>query len=400
MLVQVAIMTLVLMAMATFVVDNGILWVARHQAQNAADGGALAGAVARAFDDSASPPVAGGPADTAARTVAGMTEIWNAAGTFLVGFDCPPGITGGGCVQVDVFRNGANGSATLPLVFGNLFPSLSHGVQATASAQAIAANAANCVKPWVVADKWDEVPGPWTQSSAFNPPTDTYIAPYGTSGTGFARMDDEGNLIDYGKQLALKFGNPAPPNQSLVLSSGWATAVDLPNADNGNDYTNNITGCTSVTVTIALQNAQCLAPDPANGCIDVLSGGRNGAVNGNHGLPDLMALDSSAHWDTTLNRVVSTQSPSRRIVPIALFDPALYVASGANGTNGVVKVVNLMGFFVEGACKDAFTKEPYLDCSNNENDIVGRMVPFNGEFVPTGATNGPNSFGVVIRLVR
>ena len=50
-LVQVAIAILVLTAMATFVVDHGVLWVSRGQAQNAADAGALSGAIARAYDD-------------------------------------------------------------------------------------------------------------------------------------------------------------------------------------------------------------------------------------------------------------------------------------------------------------------------------------------------------------
>ena len=46
----------VLMAFNVFVLDYGMLWVARGQAQNAADAGALAGAVARGFDDFADPP--------------------------------------------------------------------------------------------------------------------------------------------------------------------------------------------------------------------------------------------------------------------------------------------------------------------------------------------------------
>ena len=39
-----------------FVVDHGVMWIARAQAQNSADAGALAGAVTRGFDDFANPP--------------------------------------------------------------------------------------------------------------------------------------------------------------------------------------------------------------------------------------------------------------------------------------------------------------------------------------------------------
>ena len=43
--VQVGLAVLVLMAFNVFVIDYGIMWVGRHQAQNAADAGALAGAI-------------------------------------------------------------------------------------------------------------------------------------------------------------------------------------------------------------------------------------------------------------------------------------------------------------------------------------------------------------------
>ncbi|HEX7779786.1 MAG TPA: Tad domain-containing protein, partial [Vicinamibacterales bacterium] len=51
MLIHVAIGVLVLAAFTTFVADYGLLWVSRRQAQNSADAGALAGAIAFAFDD-------------------------------------------------------------------------------------------------------------------------------------------------------------------------------------------------------------------------------------------------------------------------------------------------------------------------------------------------------------
>ena len=50
--------------MATFVVDHGILWVSRGQAQNAADAGALSGAIARAYDELTNPPASNGKAFT------------------------------------------------------------------------------------------------------------------------------------------------------------------------------------------------------------------------------------------------------------------------------------------------------------------------------------------------
>ena len=46
-LVQVALALLALVAFTMFVVDYGVFWVGRRQAQNAADASALAGALAK-----------------------------------------------------------------------------------------------------------------------------------------------------------------------------------------------------------------------------------------------------------------------------------------------------------------------------------------------------------------
>ena len=51
MLIQVGISIAMLMGFTVFVVDYGVVWVARTQAQSAADAGALSGAVSRALDE-------------------------------------------------------------------------------------------------------------------------------------------------------------------------------------------------------------------------------------------------------------------------------------------------------------------------------------------------------------
>jgi hypothetical protein len=303
-------------------------------------------------------------------------------------------------VQVDVFRNGTNGSATLPVFFGPLLGITSQGIQATATAQAAPANATNCLKPWSVADKWLESNPPWTQQSTYDPGAgDVYTPPYGTQGTGFSRTDAQGNPADLGMQLTLKLAHPG--NGANTLSSGWAMALDLPNAGGGGkEYENNISGCTTATVGIATQAEQCATVNLTAGCISVLTGGKTGPTK--QGVDNLVALDSGASWSTALNRPVGgggLQSP--RIVPVAIFDTATYLSHGYNGTNVIIKVVNILGFFVEGLCKDNFYKEPYLDCSNNNNDVVGRLMSFPGTYVAgAGVINGPSAFGQVIRLVR
>jgi hypothetical protein len=95
---------------------------------------------------------------------------------------------------------------------------------------------------------------------------------------------------------------------------------------------------------------------------------------------------------------------------LALFDGALYASRGYKGTNGVVKVVNILGFFVEGTCGGGeqidpptpFYKENYLACSDSgpANDLVGRLVTIPGEIVGGAGNAGPSSFTQVIQLIR
>src|SRR5689334_8056852 len=56
-LIHVAMLLFVFMGFSMFVTDLGALWLARGQAQNAADAGALAGAVARSFDELGPPDI-------------------------------------------------------------------------------------------------------------------------------------------------------------------------------------------------------------------------------------------------------------------------------------------------------------------------------------------------------
>src|SRR5689334_25098318 len=80
-LIVVAIMILVLTGMCSFVLDYGLVWSARRQAQNAADAGALAAVQALAKDDSSWSPY---PAplnamtDASANTVAQANKVLGA----------------------------------------------------------------------------------------------------------------------------------------------------------------------------------------------------------------------------------------------------------------------------------------------------------------------------------
>src|SRR5262245_58602855 len=79
--VQVGISLFVLMAFNVFVLDYGMMWIGRRQAQNAADAGALAGAMARGYDDFGNPPSSSGLAALSAQQVARRNIVWQQAPT-------------------------------------------------------------------------------------------------------------------------------------------------------------------------------------------------------------------------------------------------------------------------------------------------------------------------------
>src|SRR6476620_6562833 len=97
--VQVGIAMFVLVAFNVFVLDYGVMWVARSQAQAAADAGALAGAVARGYDDFDPTPSPMGTAAQLAKAAASANLVWNQPATADVpAFNCPAGAPPGRCV--------------------------------------------------------------------------------------------------------------------------------------------------------------------------------------------------------------------------------------------------------------------------------------------------------------
>src|SRR5687767_14546034 len=88
-LIVVMIAIFVLTSFLVFVVDYGVMWLARRQAQNAADAGALAGAVGRAYDEPANPPSAGGMAYSSAVAAAQANDVFGEDGGVRVTWTCP-----------------------------------------------------------------------------------------------------------------------------------------------------------------------------------------------------------------------------------------------------------------------------------------------------------------------
>ena len=393
--IQTGVAILVLSAFAMFIIDYGALWVSRHQAQNAADAGALAGATALAFDDFDDRDD-DGPAKVAAQQFAQANAVWGEAPDVQMDTDIrfyadapaafPETCATDDCIRVDVYRTGRDErSNPLPTFFGRLVGVTEQGVRATAIARAAAANGTDCLKPWAVLDKWAESNGVYDpQTSTFDPltnPKDVYIAPAGNNtGTSYTLE------ADLGKKITLKVGNPQ--NAKETFGAGWFSPVDLGGVG-GNTYRDNISGCPegvySIGDTLSVENGNMIGPT-------------------SQGVEALRKLDEFAKWDPENNRVVDScvQPPyscstpglktSPRIVALPVIDTqAAYDAVHNDGKpkgagNMTVKIVAILGFFVEGM---------------SGNDVVGYLCTKPDLLVSNGGSVSPSAaFLKTVTLVR
>lgn len=154
-LIHVALMLFAMFVFTGFVVDYGTFWVSRNQTQNAADAGALAGATARLYDDTTSPPASttSGIVYDSVTAAATRNFVWGAStpsNTVTIGWACPDGTTN--CVAVDVYRDGTNSSVPLPTFFLSLAGVTSQGTKAHAVAEVGSANGTACMRPWFLVD--------------------------------------------------------------------------------------------------------------------------------------------------------------------------------------------------------------------------------------------------------
>jgi Flp pilus assembly protein TadG len=361
MLVHVATALVGLLGFSALTIDLGVLWVARRQAQNAADAGALSAAASLAFGD---------PGDTAAvtaaaRSVAEAHEVWGqaptAAGAVDVTFPgCPTGApaAGGGCARVDVNRTEATGGA-LPVQIAVLFGGAPMAVRATATAKALDGNATNCRRPWAIPDRWTESDG----NDLFNLGSDVYTAPTSSDpGTSYV-WPQEGTAISV-QWVELP---PFPLPRHVFFS----TQVDGLDED---AYLDAIEGCSESVGRIGdVVLNYPFHPDATAASVDAL-----------------IDLDPDAYWDSSSGTVRGSRFPaSPRIVPVALFDPADYSAPTTirlrSGTP--LRVTNVVGLFLTPMTGSAVL-----------NGVIVRLAGSYDASAPTVHTDA--SFLKAVSLVR
>jgi hypothetical protein len=353
------------MAASTLAIDVGMLMTARSQAQNAADAGALSGAVALVYNDfdDRSP---GGPAVQSALGAARANAVMSgdvAVGPEDVTF--PVGANGlNNRVRVSVYRTNERANP-LPTIMARLFGMDTVDVTATATAEASPADAATCLLPFTLPDRWIEnTDGPWNPDSTFDMyanngtllnPRDVYIP--GINGTGYNAERDKGTV------LILKTDNSGKVAPSIY--NPWA----IPASTGADDYREAISGCN----TTIMQTEYQMTPEPGN---------MVGPTK--QGFDDLIAQDPYARWDDGCRCVLGSNFPvSPRIRTIPLYDPVYYETGKQNGRNADFKSVSFLGVFVE---------------RMQGNEIIARIHPVTA--LATGNSNTQSSFAMAIRLVE
>jgi hypothetical protein len=344
-LIHVAVAIFVLIGFTSFVVDQGIAFLGRNQMQNAADAAALAGAMARAFDEPGDDdPLEDGITTHSINTTVDLNMTFGATPGSSTGrtwsWDCPPEYVGlGWCVKVNTYRNGEEGSATLPMFFGPFFGVTEQGARASATAIAQNASGTTCMKPWLIPDRWEDLVPPTT---AFNE-GDNYAPPLyddegnATGGTGYRFPDDNGVM------LTLKAGNPA---QSISPS-------DFYEIETATDYEESITDC-KITKSIG-------------DTVTALPGNRVGPTN--QGLDDLLAAHDGGPVD----------------VVVGLFSPAEFAAQDRQSGTFELVITNMLTFRIY---------------ERNGNEIVGEIVAGPGDLTGGLVPSGGSSLLKVIRLIR
>ncbi|HEY5619877.1 MAG TPA: pilus assembly protein TadG-related protein [Vicinamibacterales bacterium] len=353
-------------AATTLAIDVGMLMTGRSQSQNAADAGALAGAIALALDDWDDRTPTGPAVQAAVNTALENQVIGDPVAVEESDVTFPVAPSGeANRVRVAVYRTQERNNP-LSTFIAAVFGMDSADVSARATAHAAPANAMTCVRPFTIPDRWTEK----------NIPANDTFDRYDSKGEEIPNADEyvQGQNsydmygADKGTPLVLRAGtgnNIAPTfyyswnmpgNESGVIGADW--------------YEENIRACNQAVFT----NGAEMIQEPGNMVGPTVAGVEN-----------LIAQDPTAYWDDDTNSVKSPLGRSPRIFPIPLYDPDFFQSGKMTGRNATLQMVGWIGFFVEGL---------------NGNQVYGRITPILGTIDPDAGPAPEGSFPRAVQLVE
>lgn len=371
-LVIVAFALLLIMGLAALAVDLGFFYVARTEAQRAADAGALAGATTFAISSCTSGTTGCAAMQTAARNeaisvgnknlVAGANPNIQAAD---VTFPTPPSPTNP-LITVKVQRSTANGNA-LPTYFAKILGISTVDVSAVATAEAYSPGTSSgpavgttCVKPWLMPNC----------DAAHTTPTNPLC-----SGTQAYYIDPTTKQIVnpsvIGSQITIKPGSPGAtiaPSQffPVVLPPGTAP-VECPTCSQGGGgggaslYRQNIECCNTRTIScgsITLQPETGNVVGPTRQGVDCLIHEQN---NGSG--QDIRNVDGSITGGNSNPNPALRGQPvtiSDSIITVPLYDGAQLCPGGSCAASVSANVVGFMQMFIKDETNPQGTVDAYI----------------------------------------
>lgn len=330
-----------LLAAGALVVDLGMLFTARAEAQRVADAAALAGA--SAFRDFIPKGTAETPAENRAYQYATENTI---RGVKVDSADVAVSVdTTAYTVQVWVR------SPNLPTFLARTLGIQSALVSTSATAWFAPVGGVKCVKPFAIPDLWHETTGEdadgdrrWgnTEGWEFDPASGDRYQKWSSANandrlsTGYHSQfrNQIGTAPPYDKGMTITVKSQRP---STAITAGFFYPWRIGSSSGGNDYRDNIANCNpSVTVTGT--------PYP------IEPGNMVGPTS--QGVGDLLSQDPGAYWDQATQSVLGSvaganwqQSP--RVFIAGLFDPNQIAGIQSGGNLDIV--FNDFGlFFLEG----------------------------------------------------
>lgn len=349
-LVLVAAAITALLSIVALVVDLGMLFTARSEAQRAADSAALAGAgtLINRVPDAA--------ADTDARQTAEQFGEMNDVQGAQIDIDPNDDVDvelAEGLVRVRVHRDDIRGGP-VGTWFARVFGIDAVNVSAVAAADAAPAGSARCLKPFSIYDRFDDVNdnGVWDEGIDFY---DAFETGYGTDfADGIPGADGVSYVEDLGRRIVLKgtegsSGDPCCPGTGPSWYYPWV--IPQPDGSSGtgaNDYRENIKTCNPSIISV-------------NDEYDVEPGNMQGPTR--QGINYLVGEDPDAYWDTDLNQVAGSDwdpwNGSPRIAVVPMFDPSRSFQSGRT----TITFTNFMAIFIES-----------VEGNGNDQRVYGRIL--------------------------
>lgn len=368
-LVFVALGLVVFLGIAALAVDLGLLYLARGEAQRAADAAAHAGAGFYQLNRNR--------ADAVQATRDFVVEFAenNEVRGLPVRVDGQQDIDvlpAEGLVRVRVRRTDDGLDGPIPTLFARVLGFREVGVSASAAAQIFGARAAGCMLPVALPDRWARADG------SFPGPFDTYEPEdgdfYDQDTTGYRLPDDLGASL----LIRPPTGGGGPRSeQSRITPSWWGYTWSPPSEFD-------FSGQDRQSIGRAINNCEGrpLAPgdevETSQGAMAALA----------QDFRELYLSDSSAQWNDALGCVTdigeSTCRTSLRLRPMVLFSPDLAVG----GPTDRLAVTRIVGVFVE---------EPVGSGANFQVPV--RLVSLPSTF-PGDIPAGPGDFVTAIRIIE